>query len=90
MQDFQEVIEDSQLMNAMYDETPRPIQEWYHASQDEIEIYESKLRKSDRNLMEIEFISSSSLGFYLVSAVGAGGLILCLPFDLVIVYKIPT
>ena len=72
MQDFQEVIEDSQLMNAMYDETPRPIQEWYHASQDEIEIYESKLRKNDRNLMEIEFISSSSLGFYLVSAVGSG------------------
>jgi hypothetical protein len=67
MQDFQEVIEDSQLMNAMYDDTPRPIQEWYHASQDEIEIYESKLRKRDNNRMEIESICSSSLGFYLVS-----------------------
>jgi hypothetical protein len=67
MQDFQEVIEDSQLMNAMYDETPRPIQEWYHASQDEIEIYESKLRKRDINHMEVDFICSSALGFYLVS-----------------------
>jgi hypothetical protein len=66
MQDFQEVIEDSQLMNAMYDDTPRPIQEWYHASQDEMEIYESKLRKLDNNRLEIEYICTTSLGFFLV------------------------
>lgn len=66
MQDFQEVIEDSQLMNAMYDDTPRPIQEWYQATPDEIEIFESKWRKKDNNRMEMEYVCSSSLGFYLV------------------------
>lgn len=69
MQDFQEVIEDSQLMNAMYDDTPRPIQEWYQATPDEIEIYESKLKKRDGNCMEVDFICTTSLGFYLVSIV---------------------
>jgi hypothetical protein len=68
MQDFQEVIEDSQLMNAMYDDTPRPIQEWYQASQDEMEIFESKLRKLDNNRLEIDFICTTSLGFFLASS----------------------
>ena len=67
MQDFQEVIEDSQLMNAMYDDTPRPIVEWYEATSDEIEIFESKIRKKENKKMEIDFICTSSLGFYLVS-----------------------
>jgi hypothetical protein len=64
MQDFQEVIEDSQLMNAMYDETPRPIQEWPQASADEIEIYLSKNRSSRKD--NIETLCSNCLGFYLV------------------------
>lgn len=58
MQDFQEVIEDSQLMNAMYDDTPRPIQEWYKASSEEIELYERKAN--------LDSLMSSCLGFYLV------------------------
>lgn len=65
MQDFQEVIEDSQLMNAMYDDTPRPIQEWYQATPDDIEVFESKWRKKENSRMEMDYVCSSSLGFFL-------------------------
>jgi hypothetical protein len=63
MQDFQEVIEDSQLINAMYDDTPKPVEPWFSASLDDIEIYESQCSAEESGL---PYICNTSLGFYLV------------------------
>ena len=67
MQDFQEVIEDSQLMNAMYDETPRPVQQWYVPSPEELARYIESWKINDPKKLELGTICSNCLGFYLVS-----------------------
>jgi hypothetical protein len=67
MQDFQEVIEDSQLMNAMYDETPRPVQDWYVPSPEELSMFRSHWKEKDPRKFELGTICSNCLGFYLVS-----------------------
>lgn len=66
MQDFQEVIEDSQLINAMYDDTPKPVETWFSASQEEVEMYESHLSNYSPVELTLPFICNTSLGFYLV------------------------
>ena len=66
MQDFQEVIEDSQLINAMYDDTPKPVEAWFSASLDDLEIYESHLLNYSPEELRLPFICNTSLGFYLV------------------------
>mmetsp|Transcript_2721 Transcript_2721/g.4948 ORF Transcript_2721/g.4948 Transcript_2721/m.4948 type:complete len:629 (+) Transcript_2721:97-1983(+) len=65
MQDFQEVIEDSQLINAMYDDTPKPVEAWFTASSDDIEIYESNVRVDNPEKLALQHICNTSLGFYL-------------------------
>ena len=66
MQDFQEVIEDSQLINAMYDDTPKPVEAWFTASSDDIEIYESNMRVNSPEKLTLQYTCNTSLGFYLV------------------------
>ena len=66
MQDFQEVIEDSQLINAMYDDTPKPTEQWFSASLDEVEVYHSHLENYSPEELKLPFICNTSLGFYLV------------------------
>ena len=67
MQDFQEVIEDSQLINAMYDDTPKPTEAWFSASQEELDVYHSHLNNYNPTELSIPYICNTSLGFYLVS-----------------------
>ena len=66
MQDFQEVVEDSQLMHAMYDETPRPMARWYIPSPEEQAKYIGIWKKNDPKKLEFGTICSNCLGFYLV------------------------
>jgi hypothetical protein len=70
MQDFQEVIEDSQLINAMYDDTPKPVEEWFRATPEQHHAYEERV--SERGSEEggaagLAGVCGTSLGFYLVS-----------------------
>lgn len=65
MQDFQEVIEDSQLINAMYDDTPKPVEPWYVATADEVEVYESHVAHYTPEELSMPYICNTSLGFYL-------------------------
>lgn len=62
MQDFQDVIEDSQLFNAMYDDIPKSSEPWYNATPEEVE----RLENEEPDELEMPFICNTSLGFYLV------------------------
>lgn len=66
MQDFQEVIEDSQLMNAMYDETPKPVEEWYVPSPEELHAFKARWQEKDPKKFELTVMCCDCLGFYLV------------------------
>jgi hypothetical protein len=66
MQDFQEVIEDSQLINAMYDDTPKPVESWFSAPLEEVQQYEERLETECPDERSMSFVCNTSLGFFLV------------------------
>lgn len=69
MEELQDAIEDAQYINAMNDDSPRPTKVWDMPAKEALDRFIEDIRSRTPDQLNLEFICSNSLGFYLVRAI---------------------